>query len=265
MRKKVIELNNLEYTYPDGTQALRGISLDIFEQESVALIGPNGAGKSTLLLHLNGILKGDKGWVRILGKEIHKKNLNNIRNKVGIVFQDPDDQLFSTSVFDDVAFGPINMGLEESIVRERVKKALADVDMEGYAQRCPHHLSIGEKKRISIATVLSMGPEILVLDEPTSNLDPRSRRSMINLFNGWFHTKIIATHDMEMVAETCTRTILLSKGIIVADGTTREILTNIELLEAHGLEPPSMVKFFKAIGSKEIPLTLGEAIVTWSL
>ena len=257
--KKVIEIKNLEYTYPDGTKALNGVDLEVSKGESVALIGPNGAGKSTLLLHLNGILNGN-GSVKILVRNLIGKNIREIRNKVGVVFQDPDNQLFSPTVFDDVAFGPINMGCSQKMVKEKVKDALRQVKMEEYKDRCPHHLSFGEKKRISLATVLSMNPEILALDEPTSNLDPVSRRNMIRLFHELKLTKVIATHDMEMVSEVCKRAILLSQGRIVADGKVSEILTNEELLKNHGLEPPPLVRFLKQMGYKDIPLTLKEMI-----
>lgn len=240
--RKVIEIKDLHYTYPDGTPALNGVNLDILEGESVALVGPNGAGKSTLLLHLNGILKGN-GSLRILGMEPDGKNTREIRNRVGVIFQDPDDQLFSATVFDDVAFGPINMGFTQDGVKERVRRALEQVDLRGYEERCPHHLSLGEKKRVSIATVLSMDPEILILDEPTSNLDPKSRRRLMKFLQGLHHTKIIATHDMDMVWEICERAVLLSEGQVIANGGIKELLTDTGLLDMHGLEPPPAVRF----------------------
>lgn len=240
--RKVIEIKDLHYTYPDGTPALKGVNLDILEGESVALVGHNGAGKSTLLLHLNGILRGN-GSLRILGMEPDGRNTKEIRNRVGVIFQDPDDQLFSATVFDDVAFGPMNMGCTHDDVKERVRRALEQVDLRGYEERCPHRLSLGEKKRVSIATVLSMDPEILILDEPTSNMDPKSRRRLMKFLQGLHHTKIIATHDMDMVWEICERTILLSEGQVIANGRTKELLTNIGLLDMHGLEPPPAVRF----------------------
>jgi len=255
--KKVIEVNNLEYNYPDGTRALRGVNLEVFEGESVALIGPNGAGKSTLLLHLNGILNGN-GSIKILGRNLIDKNITEIRNKVGMVFQDPENQLFSPTVFDDVAFGPINMAYPKELVKEKVKDALRQIGMEEYKNRCPHHLSFGEKKRITLATVLSMNPEILVLGEPTSNLDPMARKDLIRLFKSLNLTKIIATHDLEMVIEVCKKTILLFQGRIVAYGDTKRLLTDEKLLRNHGLEPPLIVKIFKRMGYKKIPLNLDE-------
>ena len=258
MAKKVVAIKDLEYTYPDGTRALRGLSLDVFEGESVALIGPNGAGKSTLLLHLNGILQSDRGDVEVLGMKVDE-NIREIRSKVGMVFQDPDDQLFMPTVFDDVAFGPINMGFSE--VKEKVRRALEQVGMSGYERRAPHHLSFGEKKRISIATVLSMEPEILVLDEPTSNVDPHARRGLIGLLNGFDVTKIMATHDIEMVSETCDRAIVLFDGKIAANGDVEEVLTNSELLESHGLEAPILVRLFREVMHRDdIPLRLVDAI-----
>ena len=235
--QKVIEINKLSYSYPDGTKALESVALDIFQGESVAVIGPNGAGKSTLLLHLNGMLNG-VGHVKILGKSPSKENLKFIRSKVGLVFQDPEDQLFMPTVFDDVSFGPINMGFSKEKTRENVGKALEEVDMKGMEERSSHHLSYGEKKRVSIATILSMEPQILALDEPSSNLDPKSRRELINLLNSFKITKIIASHDLKMILETCARAIILDKGKVVADGPTKSILSDKTLLESHSLELP---------------------------
>jgi cobalt/nickel transport system ATP-binding protein len=231
---KVIEIKNLSYTYPDGHRGLNSVDLIVWPGENVAVIGPNGAGKSTLLLHLNGILRGNS-TVKICGLTVKEKNLKDIRKKVGLIFQDPEDQLFSLNVFDDVAFGPINMGLTESEVKQHVTQALQWVNMADFEQRSPHHLSVGEKKRVAIATVLSLEPEILVIDEPTSNLDPRSKWSLIELLNGLPITKIIATHDLELVRATCCRTVIMDEGKIVADGETESILDNILLLRAHGL------------------------------
>lgn len=240
MAKKVIEIKNLNYTYPDGTEALKSINLDIFAGESLGIIGPNGAGKSTLLLHLNGILK-DKGQIKILGLEISEQNLPLIRSKVGLVFQDPDNQLFMPTVFNDVSFGPLNMGLAKQEVISYVQSALKEVDMLDSIKRTSHHLSFGEKKRISLATVLLMHPEILVLDEPSSNLDPKHRRQFINLLKKLNITKIIATHDLDLIAETCLRVALLDKGKIVAVGDPIDILMDKNLLETHSLEMSSVL------------------------
>ncbi len=241
MVKKIIEIKGLNYSYPAGTEALRNINLDVFEGESLGIIGPNGAGKSTLLLHLNGILRGDS-HVRVLDLEMEDRNLPRIRSKVGLVFQDPDDQLFMPTVFDDVAFGPINMDLDKEKVKHLVKQALEAVDMQDALNRSSHHLSFGEKKRISIATVLSMEPEILVLDEPSSNLDPKARQHLIDLLKGFKLTKIIAGHDLELILEICNRVAVLDKGVIVAEGDTKEILSNKSLMELHSLEVPVSLK-----------------------
>ena len=239
--KAAIRINNLEYTYPDGTQALEGINLNILEGETAGLIGPNGAGKSTLLLHLNGILK-QRGEVEIFGINLDNGNLDQIRSKVGLVFQDPEDQLFMPTVFDDVAFGPINMKLAKDDIKPSVNKALQEVDMLDSADRISHHLSFGEKKRISIATVLSMKPEILVLDEPSANLDPAARRHLIDLLKRLPVTKIIAGHDLELILELCNRVVVLDKGRIVADGETRKILSDPQLMKEHNLEVPLSLK-----------------------
>jgi len=235
--EEIVRVDNLSFGYPDGQQALTDISLTIYQGETVALIGPNGAGKSTLLLHLNGILHSN-GAVKVFGRPVNDKNLRWVRSKVGLIFQDPDDQLFSSTVFDDVAFGPINMGYSEAEVRQRVARALDWVGMTGYEPRSPHHLSVGEKKRVAIATVLSMAPEILVIDEPTSNLDPGSKWSLISLLRRLPVTKIVASHDLELVQALCQRAIVLDQGQVIADGTTDRILTNKPLLAAHGLAPP---------------------------
>lgn len=228
-------VENLVFKYPDGTRALDGVTFALAPGDKAALVGPNGAGKSTLFLHLNGILRGE-GIVRVAGMEVTDANLRRVRAAVGLVFQDPDDQLFSPTVFDDVAFGPIYQGLMPNQVRERVADALAVVHMEGYGSRVSHHLSVGQKKRISLATVLSMNPEILVLDEPSAGLDPRARRDLINLLRELPQTMLVATHDLNLVRELLPRTIVMDQGRVVADGMTRDILQDEALLSAHGLE-----------------------------
>lgn len=232
-----IQVERLSFSYPDGHPALHDVSFTVNPGEKLALVGPNGAGKSTLMLHLNGILHGH-GSVKVCGMEVKEPNLGKVRAAVGLVFQSPDDQLFSPTVFDDVAFGPIYQGLPEPEVHTRVEAALAAVGMSEYARRVSHHLSVGEKKRIAIATVLSMQPEALVLDEPTAGLDPRARRGLINLLRGMPQTILASTHDLPFVKELFPRTIIVDGGRIVADGPTSEILSDASLLEAHGLEMP---------------------------
>lgn len=232
--KKVVEIESLHFSYPDGTVALGGISLSVHEGEKVALVGPNGAGKSTFLLHLNGIFHGN-GSVRIDRLLVEKGTMKAIRQKVGLVFQNPDDQLFCPTVFEDVAFGPQNLGLEPDEIQRRVEESLRAVGMEAAARKSPFRLSFGEKKKVSIATVLALRPSILVIDEPTANLDPRGRNSIISLLGELGGTQIIATHDLALVRELCSRTIVLDAGQKVADGATAVILEDKSLLEAHGL------------------------------
>jgi cobalt transport protein ATP-binding subunit len=235
-RIPLVVVNELFFNYHDGLPALRGVSFTIRRGEKVALVGPNGAGKSTLMLHLNGLLGDEDTPVAVGGMDLRKKNLPLIRAKVGLVFQNPDDQLFSPTVFDDVAFGPLHMGFPEEEVRQRAGKALAQVGISDLSRRLSHHLSVGQKKRVAIATVLSMDPEILVLDEPTAGLDPRGRRDLINLLRDLPLTMLVSTHDMRLVHELFPRLIILDEGLIVADGATADLLTDSPLLEEHGLE-----------------------------
>jgi len=233
----VLIVKDLHFSYPDGHAALNGVSLNLCSGDKVALVGPNGAGKSTLMLHLNGILHGH-GEIEVGGARLMRDNLPVIRSMVGLVFQNPDDQLFSPTVFEDVAFGPLHMGLPEDEVRARVDAALESVNMTNYRDRLSHHLSVGEKKRIAIATVLSMQPGLLVLDEPSAGLDPRARRTLINLLRELPITMLVSTHDMAMVKELFPRTVMMDEGRVVADGLTSDILENDDLLNKHGLERP---------------------------
>ena len=236
-----VTVNHLEFAYPDGRPALRGVDLCIQPGEKVAILGPNGAGKSTLLLHLNGLLHAGSGDVTILGREVRegdKRGLQEIRALVGVVFQDPDDQLFSPSVYDDVAFGPIYMGLPSDDVEARVSEALSQVGLEDYGDRMPFHLSGGEKKRAAIATVLSMHPQVLALDEPSAGLDPRARRGLIHLLDRLEQTILVTTHDMHMVKDIFPRSVIMDGGKVVADAPTQTILADEALLEKHGLEMP---------------------------
>jgi cobalt transport protein ATP-binding subunit len=233
-----IDIEHLHHVYPDGTEALRGIHLVVPPGERVALVGPNGAGKSTLMLHLNGILEPSHGSVSIDGVRVERSTARQIRAKVGLVFQDPDDQLFSPTVREDVAFGPLHMGLPEASIHERVERALAAVGMSGSERRVPHHLSVGQRKRISLATVLSMDPDVLVFDEPTAGLDPRGRRELMALMAGRAETLLVSSHDMAMVAEVFPRVVIIDGGTVIADGPTAEVLDDEALLLAHGLERP---------------------------
>ena len=233
-----VELAHVHFRYPDGFEALRGVDLRIEDGEKVALVGPNGAGKSTLMLQLNGTLVPSHGDVRVAGLAVGKPTIREVRREVGLVFQDPDDQLFSPTVFDDVAFGPLHMGLGADEVHRRVEAALASVGMGGFDRRVPHRMSLGQRKRVAVATVLSMDPSILVFDEPSAGLDPRGRRELIGLLRALEQTMLVSTHDMRLVAEVFPRTIVMDGGVIVADGSTATILHDEPFLEAHGLEAP---------------------------
>lgn len=269
-----VEMKNIKYVYPDGHVALENVSLKILKGERIAILGPNGAGKSTLLMLINGLLKPAEGQINILGMPVSKDNLYKIRMKVGLVFQDPDDQLFSPTVLDDVAFGPLNMGLSRDEVLKKVKEALKSVGLEGYEERPPHHLSVGEKKKVAIATILAMNPEILILDEPTANLDPKSKIEMIKLINKLCQeqkiTLIVATHDVDIVPMIVDRVYVLNKGQIIAEGPIREIFSNFEIMEKANLEPPIITRLFYLINKineqnnadliKPLPLTIEEAL-----
>lgn len=238
MSAPVLDVSGLAYAYPDGHQALFGVNLHVHQGERVALLGPNGAGKTTLVLHLNGILTAGAGTVHVSGLPVAKDNLLEIRRRVGVVFQDPDDQLFMPSVRDDVAFGPANLGVRGAALEARVLDALDRVGMVDFIDRPPHHLSFGQRRRVAVATVLAMQPEILVLDEPSSNLDPASRRELADILRSLDVTVLMVTHDLPYAYELCPRSVVLSDGVVVADGPTREVLTDDALMAAHRLELP---------------------------
>jgi len=233
-----LDVRGLAYAYPDGHQALFGVDLHVHSGERVALLGPNGAGKTTLVLHLNGILQAGAGTVAVSGMPVEKANVAEIRRRVGIVFQDPDDQLFMGSVRADVAFGPTNLGLRGPELDARVMTALEMVGMTEFVDRPPHHLSYGQRRRVAVATVLAMQPEILVLDEPSSNLDPASRRELADILRSLDVTVLMVTHDLPYALELCPRSVVLSDGQVVADGTTYDILADGALMAAHRLELP---------------------------
>ncbi len=233
-----LEVGGLAYAYPDGHQALFGVNLRVDSGERVALLGPNGAGKTTLVLHLNGILTPGRGHVRVAGLEVAEPHLREVRRRVGVVFQDPDDQLFMPTVRDDVAFGPANLGIRGSELDERVERALTQVNLLDLADRPPHHLSFGQRRRAAVATVLSMHPEVLVLDEPSSNLDPASRRELAEVLTALDVTVLMVTHDLLYALELCPRSVILSDGAIAADGPTSGLLGDAELLARHRLELP---------------------------
>ncbi|MEY2827119.1 MAG: hypothetical protein RLZZ183_238 [Actinomycetota bacterium] len=240
-----LEIKNLAFAYPDGNQALFGVNLTIQKGERVALLGPNGAGKTTLVLHLNGIHETQQGEVLIAGTKVDNENkdtLKLIRSKVGIVFQDPDDQLFMPTVEEDVAFGPYNMGLRDDNLEKVVDESLNAVGMLEYKDRPPHHLSFGQRRRVAVATVLAMKPEILILDEPSSNLDPASRRELAEILEKLNITVLMVTHDLPYAYELCERSVILSKGKIVADDLTKNVLGNQELLNNNRLELPKGFK-----------------------
>jgi cobalt/nickel transport system ATP-binding protein len=233
-----LEVDGVAFAYPDGHQALYGVSFRVQPGERVALLGPNGAGKTTLVLQLNGVLQPGAGRVAVAGLPVAPQYLREIRRRVGIVFQDPDDQLFMPTVAEDVAFGPANLGLRGAELETRVKAALAAVGMEGHADRPPHHLSFGQRRRVAVATVLAMEPEVLVLDEPSSNLDPASRRELAEIVTGLHVTILMVTHDLPYALQLCPRALIMNGGTITADGPTAELLADAELLAGNRLELP---------------------------
>ncbi len=266
--RKAITVKNLSYKYPNGSKALEDVNMEVYEGERIALVGPNGAGKTTFMLHLNGTLHGTEGEVEIFGKRLEKMKREEIVKEVGLVFQDPDDQLFMPTLFDDIAFGPINLGLKEDEVRERVEEAILKFGLSGYEDRSPHHLSFGEKKKASLAAVMAMDPRILVLDEPTANLDPKSRAELIGIINELNEregiTMLMATHDVNAIPELADRVYALNRTII-ENGTPRDIFVDGELLKHNNLDVPDVFKLFEVLrcfgfNCEKLPLSLDEAV-----
>jgi cobalt/nickel transport system ATP-binding protein len=265
-----IDVKDLKYVYPDGCVALDDISIKVLRGERVAILGPNGAGKSTLLMLINGLFKPHKGSVHILGKSV-KENICKVRSSIGLVFQDPDDQLFCPTLWEDVIFGLLNMGLDKSEVVRRAKEALKNVGLDGYEEKAPHHLSAGEKKKAAIATVLAMEPEILILDEPTANLDPKGKTELIKLINNLHRSQkitfIVATHDVDFIPMVADRAYILNKGRIMAEGSLEDVLSDFEMMEKVGLEPPTVTRLFELLNQwigfddiKPLPLTIEQAL-----
>ena len=266
--KKAISITDLNYSYPDGTKALDNVNIEIEQGEKIVIMGPNGAGKTTLFLHLNGVIRSDQDCVKIFGQNIGKMKTEDRIREVGVVFAEPDDQLFMSTVYDDVAFGPLNMGLDEEEVDRRVKKALATVGLEGFEEKVPHHMSFGQKKKAALAAVLSMEPRVLVLDEPTANLDPKSRADLIRVINDLNRdhgiTTVIAMHDINALSDLADRVYVLNRSI-VAEGTTREIFSDPILIKENNLDAPDIFKFFKIMNCfggahSQTPMSIDESV-----
>jgi cobalt/nickel transport system ATP-binding protein len=242
----VISARDLRFAYPNGAPGLSGLDLEVRQGERVAVIGPNGAGKTTLMLHLNALLRG-QGELEVAGLRVGHDDVRDLRARVGLVFQDPDDQLFMPTVREDVAFGPLNAGCSRAEVEDRIREALTAVRMLEHADRAPHQLSLGQRRRVAIATVLAMRPSLLVLDEPSANLDPRTRRELMELLDTVERTMLVVTHDLPLAATLCERAVILAGGRIVADGPCREILADEALLAAHDLELPEGYRLRDAV------------------
>lgn len=264
--KNLIEVSEIEYAYAGGIKAISNVSFSVSEGERLGILGPNGAGKSTLILLMAGLLKPDNGWVKVLGKETRSKEFEEVRSSIGVVFQDPDDQLFNNTVFDDVAYGPRSLGMDECEVEKFVDETLKLMGIPHLADRPPHHLSYGEKKKVAIATALVLKPKILLLDEPTANLDPRSKNGLLDLLkdlNREGTTIVLTTHDVEILPDFIDRVILMNRGKILDSGSTREMLYEEQLLGEASMEPPLIVKLFTKLKTKglvqKIPLTIDEA------
>lgn len=269
MSEFAIDVKNLDYKYPDDTPALREVNLEVSTGESLLILGVSGVGKSTLLMNLNGLITPTKGTIHIFGKKVIEKNLKEIRRRVGFLFQNPENQLFCPTLWDDVAFGPLNLGLSRENVEERVEKSLKLVGLTSYAEKAPHHLSFGEKRRAAIATILSMEPDILLLDEPTANLDPKNVENIIKILKRLYSegkTLIIATHDVNVLPQITERTIIMYKGEIKATGLTKELLSDHDILEKFGLRLPIVGQLFHSLKSDysvsldgRLPITVSSA------
>lgn len=269
MSEFAIDVKNLDYKYPDDTPALREVNLEVSTGESLLILGVSGVGKSTLLMNLNGLITPTKGTIHIFGKKVIEKNLKEIRRRVGFLFQNPENQLFCPTLWDDVAFGPLNLGLSRENVEERVEKSLKLVGLTSYAEKAPHHLSFGEKRRAAIATILSMEPDILLLDEPTANLDPKNMENIIKILKRLYSegkTLIIATHDVNVLPQITERTIIMYKGEIKATGLTKELLSDHDILEKFGLRLPIVGQLFHSLKSDysvsldgRLPITVSSA------
>ncbi len=270
MSEVAIEVEEVRYVYPDGFVALEDVNLKILRDERVAILGPNGAGKSTLLMLMNGLFTPSRGRVSVLGTPVNTRNSLKVRMNVGLVFQDPDDQLFCPTLWEDVSFGPLNMGLPDEEALERTRDALEAVGLEGYEEKPPHHLSVGEKKKAAIATVLAMQPEILILDEPTANLDPRSKHELIDVINSLRRnrsmTLITATHDVNFLPAVADRVYVLSRGHIISEGSLKEVFSNPRIMNQANLELPIITQLFhllseqNCIATESTPLTVEEAL-----
>jgi len=270
MSEVAIEMEEVRYVYPDGFVALDDVSLKILREERVAILGPNGAGKSTLLMLMNGLYKPSRGRASVLGTPMNTKNSSRVRMNVGLAFQDPDDQLFCPTLWEDVSFGPLNMGLSDGEALERTRDALKAVGLEGYEEKPPHHLSVGEKKKAAIATVLAMQPEILILDEPTANLDSRSKLELIDIISNLRRnrdmTLITATHDVNFLPAVADRVYVLSRGRIISEGPLKKVFSNPKIMNQANLELPIVTQLFRllaeqnSVATESTPLTVKEAL-----
>lgn len=255
MRSVALEADDVWFTYPDGTQALRGVSFKVFEGETVVLLGPSGAGKSTVLLHFAGILTPSSGSVYVYGEKVSRRNIREVRRRIGFVFQNPESQLFCPTVWDDVAFGPISMGLPADEVKRRVEEALEAVGLLECASKHPHHLSFGEKRRAALATVLSMNPDIYLFDEPTANLDPRNASFVVEKIaelSSEGKTVLVATHDVDMLPQVASRVIVMCNGRVASEGEPERVLSNFELVAEAGLRPPPITSFLHSLHEEGI-------------